>query len=174
MAEYLGSRVPAYPLNVKVPTVEVFAWHVRRRFLNSHVLWTRSRHRLSHRSHSLCESRHCRIQSSIRRLLSDILHPRIDFLKLTSQQVGKKGEKGKEGKEGERRERRGKKVKEGQEGQKGQKGQKDKRDKRDTRDKGTKGTKGTKRTKRTKRKKKDTKGSATNAMWTRVTLAIFS
>ena len=71
----------------KVPIIEVFAGHIWFRFPDSHVFRTRSRHRLSHRSHSLCESRHCRIHSGIRRLLSDILHPRIEFLKLTSQQV---------------------------------------------------------------------------------------
>ena len=71
----------------KVPIIEVFAGHICFRFPDFHVFRTRSRHRLSHRSHSLCESRHCRIHSGVRRLLSDILHPRIEFLKLTSQQV---------------------------------------------------------------------------------------
>ena len=86
-AGYVGSRVPAYPLNVKSQSSKPLRGHIWFRFPDSHVFRTRSRHRLSHRSHSLCESRHCRIHSSIRRLLSDILHPRIEFLKLTSQYV---------------------------------------------------------------------------------------
>ena len=70
-----------------VPLVEVFAGHTRLWLPDSHVFWTRSRHRLSHRSQSIRETRHCRVQSSIRRLLPDFFHPCIELLELSSQQL---------------------------------------------------------------------------------------
>ena len=85
-AGFEGSRVPAYPLNVKSQSSKTLPGTYGSGF-PTHVLWRRSRHRLSQSSHSICETRHCRVHRSVRRLLPDFFHPTIELLELTSYQL---------------------------------------------------------------------------------------
>ena len=71
----------------EVPVVKVFARCERLWLSDSHVLWARFRHRLSHRSHSFRESCHCCVHRSARRLLTNFFHSCSELLELTSQHL---------------------------------------------------------------------------------------
>ena len=55
-AKWAASSVPAYPFECEIPVVKVFARCVRLWLSDSHVLWARFRHGLSHCSHGFRES----------------------------------------------------------------------------------------------------------------------
>ena len=71
----------------EVPVVKVSARCERLWLSDSHVLWARFRHRLSHRSHSFRESCHCCVHRSARRLLTNFFHSCSELLELTSQHL---------------------------------------------------------------------------------------
>ena len=69
----------------EIPVVKVFAWCIRLWLSDSHVLWARFRHRLSHCSHGFRESRHCCVHRSAWWLLTHFNHLCRENIKLTSQ-----------------------------------------------------------------------------------------
>ena len=76
------SSVPAYRLKVKSQSSKFLP-----RKYGSGFPRARSRHRLAHRSHSVCQPRHCRIHRSVRRQLPRVSCSRIEFFQLSSQQL---------------------------------------------------------------------------------------
>ena len=68
-----------------VPVIELSAKKLRFCFPDSHVFWTRPRHRLAFGSLSVCESRHCRIHRSDRRQLLHVGYLRVELFQFSSQ-----------------------------------------------------------------------------------------
>ena len=82
LSEGLDGQDRAYP-----PVVKVLARCVRLWLTDSHVLWARFRHRLSHCSHGLRESCHRCVHRSARRLLTNLDHLCSELIELTSQHL---------------------------------------------------------------------------------------
>ena len=71
----------------EVPVVEVFARCVRLWLPDTHALWARFRHRLSHCSRGFRESCHRCVHRSTRRLLTNFNHMCSELIELTSQHL---------------------------------------------------------------------------------------
>ena len=80
-------RVYRVSVECEIPVVKVFARYVRLWLSESHVLWARFRHRLSHCSHGFRESCHRCVHRSVRRLLTHFNHLCRELVKLTSQHL---------------------------------------------------------------------------------------